>query len=81
MNSERSNLTGEEISSQKDDKGILHFSSRIWIPNITELKEEILRDAHRSRYSIHPGSTKIYNDLKEKFLVARHEEKYYRMGE
>ena len=67
MNDERSKLTGEEMSNQKDDRGILRFSSRIWIPNVTELKDEILREAHSSRYSIHPGSTKIYNDLKEIF--------------
>jgi hypothetical protein len=67
MNNERSNLSGEEINSQKDDKGIQRFATRIWIPNVPELKEEILRDAHNSRYSIHPGSTKMYKDLKENF--------------
>ncbi|KAL8147704.1 hypothetical protein AgCh_005141 [Apium graveolens] len=51
----------------EDGKGILRFSSRIWIPNGAELKDEILRDAHNSRYSIHPGSTKMYRDLRENF--------------
>ena len=60
-------MSGEEINSQKDDKGILRFSSRIWIPDVTELKHEILHEAHNSRYSIHPGSTKMYRDLKENF--------------
>ena len=63
MTSGEGNLTGEEICSQKDDQGILRFSSRIWIPNVTELKEEILREAHSSRYSIHPESTKMYNEI------------------
>ena len=67
MNDEKNNLTGEEMSSQRDGEGILRFSSRIWIPNVTELKDEILREAHSSRYSIHPGSTKMYNDLKANF--------------
>ena len=67
LNHEVNNLTGEEICTQKDDKGILRFSSRIWIPNVKELKGEILHDAHNSRYSIHPGSTKMYRDLKENF--------------
>ncbi|KAL8155372.1 hypothetical protein AgCh_000671 [Apium graveolens] len=67
MSHERDSLTGEEIGSQKDDKRILRFSSRIWIPNVAELKDEILRDAHNSRYSIHPGSTKMYRDLRENF--------------
>ena len=60
-------LTKEEKKSQKDDKAILRVSSRIWIPNVVELKKEILHDAHNSRYSIHPGSTKTFNDLKENF--------------
>ena len=35
---------------------------------MSELKNEILHDAHNSRYSIHPGSTKMYQDLKHNFL-------------
>ena len=34
---------------------------------MTELKSEILHEAHNSKYSIHPGSTKMYHDLKENF--------------
>ena len=67
MTHNKDRLTGEEKGSQKDDKGILRFSSRIWIPHVTELKKEILQDAHSSHYSIHPGSTKMYKDLKENF--------------
>jgi len=31
------------------------------------LREMILKEAHDSAYSIHPGSTKIYRDLKERY--------------
>ena len=34
---------------------------------MSELKNEILHDAHNSRYSIHLGSTKMYQDLKRNF--------------
>ena len=44
MEQEQKSLTGEESGSQKDDKGILRFSSRIWIPNVTELKKKILQE-------------------------------------
>ena len=67
MERENNQLTGEEISTQKDEQGILRFSSRIWIPHVTELKYEILQEAHNSRFSIHPGSTKMYQDLKQNF--------------
>ncbi|KAL8135514.1 hypothetical protein AgCh_010236 [Apium graveolens] len=61
MNHEKDKLTGEEVRAQKDEKGIYHVNSRSWIPNIVELKHEILHEAHNSRFSIHPGSTKIYH--------------------
>ena len=40
--------------------GVLYYQDRVCVPDIRELNEEILADAHHSRYSIHPGSTKMY---------------------
>jgi hypothetical protein len=37
------------------------------VPDIQEIKELILKEAHETPYSIHPGSTKMYMDLKELF--------------
>jgi hypothetical protein len=34
------------------------------VPNIKELNDKILREAHESAYSIHPGENKMYYDLK-----------------
>ncbi|KAL8110718.1 hypothetical protein AgCh_026455 [Apium graveolens] len=67
MDRELDSLTGEELCTQKDSKGMYRFSSRIWIPNVTELRNEILWEAHNSKFSIHPGSTKMYQDLKTHF--------------
>ena len=67
MRHNKDKLNGEEQGSQKDDKGFLRVSFRIWIPHVTKLKKEILQDAHSICYSIHPGSTKMYKDLKENF--------------
>ena len=67
MNCSKDKLTSEEKCGQKDDKGVIRNLKRIWIPNVSELKNEILHDAHNSRYSIHPGSTKMYQDLKKNF--------------
>ena len=81
MSQDRCDLTGEEKCSQKDDKGILRISSRIWIPHVTELKKEILHDAHNNQYSIHPRSTKMYRDLKSKFMMAKYERRNCRLGQ
>jgi hypothetical protein len=48
----------------KDDEGVLWYKGRICVHNIKELKVKILREAHESAYSIHPGGNKIYHDLK-----------------
>ncbi|KAI3702182.1 hypothetical protein L6452_27908 [Arctium lappa] len=40
------------------------FSGRVWVPKIGGNRELLLEDAHKSKYSIHPGSTKMYRDLK-----------------
>jgi hypothetical protein len=34
------------------------------VPNVKELKDKILHEAHESAYSIHPGGNKMYRDLK-----------------
>jgi hypothetical protein len=48
----------------KDDEGVLWYKGRICVPNMKELKDKILREAHESAYSIHPGGNKMYHDLK-----------------
>jgi hypothetical protein len=47
-----------------DDKGILWFNDRLVIPKDKELRNQIMAVAHSSKLSIHPGSSKIYQDLK-----------------
>jgi hypothetical protein len=37
------------------------------VPNLKHLRELILQEAHNSAYSIHPGSTKMYKDLKTRY--------------
>lgn len=46
------------------DDGYLYYSKRICVPNTGELKQSILIEAHNSPYAMHPGSTKMYQDLK-----------------
>jgi hypothetical protein len=35
--------------------------------NVQSIRELILKEAHETAYSIHPGSEKMYQDLKKKF--------------
>jgi hypothetical protein len=50
-----------------DEQGTIWFKNRICVPEIDNLHETILKEAHDSDYSIHPGSTKMYQDLKQKY--------------
>jgi transposase InsO family protein len=52
---------------RRDDKGVVWFGQRLVIPQARDLKKEILDEAHLSKFSIHPGSTKMYHDLRENF--------------
>jgi hypothetical protein len=47
-----------------DEKGILWFKDRLVVPKDRELRNQILSEAHSSKLSIHPGSSKMYQDLK-----------------
>jgi hypothetical protein len=44
----------------EDEQGTIWFKDRICVPDIDNLHETILKEAHDSEYSIHPGSTKMY---------------------
>jgi len=50
-----------------DDEGVLWFKNRLVVPKVPELHQQILDEAHLSRFSIHLGSNKMYYDLKQRF--------------
>jgi hypothetical protein len=50
-----------------DENGVLMFRDRVYVPDVLELKRRILDEGHRSSLSIHPGATKMYQDLKRLF--------------
>ena len=58
---------GKETEFKVSDKGILMFQGRICVPKDENLKSQILFEAHNTPYSIHPGATKMFQDLKQHF--------------
>jgi hypothetical protein len=52
---------------REDGQGTVWFKNRICVPEIKELRETILKEAHDSAYFIYPGSTKMYQDLKQRY--------------
>nr|CAD39386.2 OSJNBb0016B03.11 [Oryza sativa Japonica Group] len=61
---------GKAIGFLEDEQGTVWLGERICVPDNKDLKDAILKEAHDTLYSIHPGSTKMYQDLKEKFWWA-----------
>jgi hypothetical protein len=50
-----------------DSSGDVCFRDRICVPNDPKLKRHILEEAHSSLYTMHPGGTKMYQDIKNAF--------------
>nr|GEU41115.1 putative reverse transcriptase domain-containing protein [Tanacetum cinerariifolium] len=45
--------------------GIRCFKGRIWLPLFGGIRDMIMHESHKSKYSIHLGSDKMYQDLKK----------------
>nr|GFB22912.1 putative reverse transcriptase domain-containing protein [Tanacetum cinerariifolium] len=57
----------EEIIRDLERLGIELLDTRLVVPNDVSLREALLTEAHSSPFSVHPGSTKMYHDLKQYF--------------
>ncbi|GKD78337.1 putative reverse transcriptase domain-containing protein, partial [Tanacetum coccineum] len=53
----------EKLEPRAD--GTLCLNGRSWLPCYGDLRTVIMHESHKSKYSIHPGSDKMYQDLKK----------------
>ena len=51
--------------------GSLRHRGRVVVPQLTDLREEILKEFHCSRFAVHPGGTKMYQDLRRQYYWSR----------
>ena len=56
------NETKKEL--RLDDSGNIRFGERLQVPSTLGLRKEIMDEVHALAYTIYPGNTKIYKDLK-----------------
>ena len=54
-----------------NDQGVVFFQNRLVVPKNPHLRQLILKEAHDSPLTIHPGSTKMYQDLRQRFWWTR----------
>ncbi|GJS00072.1 putative reverse transcriptase domain-containing protein, partial [Tanacetum coccineum] len=45
--------------------GIRYFDNRVWLPLLGKVRDLIMHESRKSKYSIYPGSDKMYQDLKK----------------
>jgi hypothetical protein len=64
----RNIMEEKSLGFMEDDEGVLWYKARICVPNVKELKDKILHEAHKSAYSIHPRGNNMYHDLKATYL-------------
>jgi hypothetical protein len=63
--------SGEAQCFRQDVDGVLWFKDRLVVPKDLELHCKTMDEAHCSRYSIHPGTNKMYQDLRKNFWWTR----------
>nr|GFC11395.1 putative reverse transcriptase domain-containing protein [Tanacetum cinerariifolium] len=57
----------KQVEFHLDNDNVLWQDTRLVVPNDASLREALLTEAHSSSFSVHPGSTKMYHDLKQHF--------------
>ena len=48
----------------EDSHGLLTRYGQVWVPATRETRQTLMDEAHKSKFSIHPGATKMYRDLR-----------------
>nr|GEX91210.1 putative reverse transcriptase domain-containing protein [Tanacetum cinerariifolium] len=73
------NLQGMDKAFEICPYGTCCIKNRSWLPLFGNLRDLIMRESYKLMYSIHPGSDKIYHDLKKlywwpniKAIIAEH---------
>ena len=61
------NRVGKETEFTTKEDGFLYYRDRVCVPNDDELKKSIYEEAHSGSFAMHPGSMKMYQDLKTSY--------------
>ncbi|GKF40209.1 putative reverse transcriptase domain-containing protein [Tanacetum coccineum] len=61
------NLHGLDQQMEKKEGESLYFMNRIWVLLVGGMRKMIMNEAHKSKYSVHPGVDKMYHDLRDMY--------------
>ena len=65
QNLKEESLRGMDKSLETKSNDTRYFMNRIWVPKVGDLRNLVMDEAHKTKYSVHPGSDKMYQDVKE----------------
>jgi hypothetical protein len=51
----------------KGEDELYQMNKRIWVPITRNLRDRILDETHKSKYSMHPGSVKMYKNIRPNY--------------
>ncbi|GJR21220.1 putative reverse transcriptase domain-containing protein [Tanacetum coccineum] len=60
-------LHGLDQQMERKEDGSLYFMDLIWVSLVGGVRTVIMDEAHKSRYSVHPGADKMYYDLRNMY--------------
>ncbi|KAI9112320.1 hypothetical protein K1719_016843 [Acacia pycnantha] len=55
---------GETQDHDLSPSGLVRYKKRVYVPPVDELRRKILDEAHKSKYTLHPGMVKMYQNMK-----------------
>ncbi|GKA98225.1 putative reverse transcriptase domain-containing protein, partial [Tanacetum coccineum] len=64
-------LYGTKSMIEQRSDGTLYYLDRIWVSLKGEVRILIMDEAHKSKYFIHPGANKMYDDLRDRYWWPR----------
>ncbi|GKB59996.1 putative reverse transcriptase domain-containing protein [Tanacetum coccineum] len=64
-------LRGLDEQMKRRSDGTLYYLDRIWVPLKGDVRTLIMDEAHKLKYSVHPGADKMYYDLRDMYWWPR----------
>nr|GEV84251.1 putative reverse transcriptase domain-containing protein [Tanacetum cinerariifolium] len=59
---------GLDEQMERRSDGALYYLDRIWVPLMSDVRTLVMKEAYKSKYSVHPGADKMYYDLRDMYL-------------
>ncbi|GJR50511.1 hypothetical protein Tco_1401032 [Tanacetum coccineum] len=70
---------GMDELMERRSNGALYYLDKIWVPLKGDVRTLIMDEAHKTKYSVHPGADKMYYALRDRLNIRGHLDYYNNM--